>query len=107
MSEHTIKIVDGHVQFVYSDELADLMDEGVVAVCRVSHVEPASTYCGGCSRPYEGMEPCTCGTPRRPVADMGWVADMKPVGGPLLGTYLTRAEALAGEREWLTEHRGL
>jgi hypothetical protein len=113
MSDHTIKIQDGKLQFVYDDALGDLLDEGTVAVCRVSHVEP------------------------HPATGLGWVADMRPVGGPILGAdgatftpqselpmehfgsvekavigaalapFKTRADALAAERAWLTEHRGL
>ena len=30
-----------------------------------------------------------------------WWADMSPVGGPLLGPFLTRTEALKREVEWL------
>lgn len=110
MSKHTIKIKDGHVLFVYDDELGDLMDEGTVAVCRASHVEPHPTR-------------------------TGWLADMRPSGGPVLGLagewqpthdkglaelpeedmqhigmldpFKTRQEALAAEREWLTKEKGL
>jgi hypothetical protein len=80
--EHTIKIVDGHVQFVYSDDLADLLDEGTVAVCRVSHVEFDNDL-------------------------KGWTADMSPVDGPVLGPFNTRAEGLVAEREWLAKEKGL
>ena len=107
MSDHTIKIENGHLSFVYDDALADLLDEGVVAVCRVSHVEPHPTK-------------------------TGWLADMSPVGGPVLGAddavfrlhkdcdcdecermilamapFKTRAGALNAEREWLTKEKGL
>lgn len=105
MKEHRIVIENGVAKFVYSDELASLANGG--RVVRASHVEPASDYCGGCSRPFTGDDPCQCGEPRRPVADHGWVADMKPVHGPLLGTYVTRQEALDGEREWLRTELGL
>lgn len=112
MAEHTIKIDNGHLSFVYDDELGDLLDEGTVAVCRASHVEP------------------------HPVLKSGWVADMRPSGGPILGfesqfqpqsvlpmehmselelsmvqkcvvPFTTRAEALAAERAWLTKNKGL
>jgi len=107
MSEHTIKISNGHATFVYDDALGDLLDEGTAAVCRVSHVEP---------HPSKN----------------GWLADMSPVGGPVLGAYAsavlphkecdcdtcetvmlaltpfkTRAAALQAERDWLTKERGL
>lgn len=89
---------------VYDDELLPLIDRASrLTTERASFVEPASTYCGGCSRPF----PCACGHPRRPVADIGWVADMAPSGGPLLGTYLTRADALTEERRWLADHKGV
>jgi hypothetical protein len=83
MSDHTIKIENGHIQFVYDDALGDLLAEGTVAVCRVSDVEPD--------------------------ARGGWSADMTKAGAPgvLLGPFPTRAEALRAEREWLAENRGL
>ena len=34
-----------------------------------------------------------------------WWADMKPVGGPLLGPFGRRSEALAAEVRWLEENR--
>lgn len=78
---HTIRINGGRVQFVYDDELVDLLHEGESAVCRVSHVEPSP---GG-----------------------GWTADMGPVGGCVLGPFPTRAEALVAERAWLSAEQGL
>ena len=104
--EHTLKILDGHISFVYDDALGDLLDEGTAAVCRVSHVEP---------HPSKN----------------GWLADMAPVGGPVIGLttvtrphqacdcdacealvlaldpFKTRGEALAAERQWLTKEKGL
>lgn len=107
MSEHTIKISDGRLTFVYDDALGDLLDEGTAAVCRVSHVEPHPTK-------------------------KGWLADMSPVGGPILGAdeaffrphkdcdcddcervidgmtpFRARSAALKAERDWLTQERGL
>ena len=73
---------DGTVRHVYDDVLAGLCGDDLVTR-RASHVEPVRG---------------------------GWVADMSPVGGPVLlaeyGTdpiapFLTRADALAAEREWL------
>jgi hypothetical protein len=33
-----------------------------------------------------------------------WQADLSPVGGPVLGPFLRRSEALEAERSWLEEH---
>ena len=33
-----------------------------------------------------------------------WLADLAPVGGPVLGPFNLRSEALAAEAEWLSEH---
>lgn len=76
-----IQIVNGVMEFIYSDELVDLLDTGVASVARASHVEPAP---GG-----------------------GWTADMAPSNGPVLGPFRTRQEALAKEVAWLHAHRGL
>lgn len=65
---------DGTITAIYSDQLADLFKEGEAKTTRASHVEP----CEG-----------------------GWSADMSPVGGPMLGPFPLREEALAAEVEWL------
>jgi hypothetical protein len=109
MADEVVISVDdeGTLEFVYSDELADVMDLGDVAVCRASHVEPHPTK-------------------------TGWLADMAPSGGPVIGLtsvalrphkdcdcddcdkvvvaldpFKTRAEALKAERVWLTANKGL
>ncbi len=69
-------VFDGfHARAIYSDALEPLLDEGRATIRRASHVEPAD---GG-----------------------GWTADMSPVGGPILGPFRLRADALAKEVEWL------
>jgi hypothetical protein len=99
MSEQTIVInEDGSLQFVWSDELVELAEQGEAHIVRASHVEPHGT---------------------------GWTADMRPVNGPIvfadgqtfgldgeenyppLKPFRTRAEALAAERKWLADHMGL
>jgi hypothetical protein len=69
---------NGQLQFIYSDELSELLNLGRASVRRVSHVEPAV---GG-----------------------GWTADLSPVEpGVVLGPFGLRSEALAAEIEWLKE----
>ena len=36
-----------------------------------------------------------------PTADGRWTADLRPVGGPVLGPFARRSEALEAERAWL------
>lgn len=72
------------MSFIYTDNLAPLLDEGVATVERVSHVEPSC---------IDGLH--------------GWTADMTPVNGPVLGPFTTRAEALDAEHVWLQRERGL
>ena len=101
MDEQDIYIgADGSLQFVYSDELAGVFAEDAPETRRASHVEPA---------------------PR----GRGWLADMRPVGGPVLGAdgtwvdahgwpvtraslaglqpFATRQEALDAEIAWLAQ----
>jgi hypothetical protein len=33
-----------------------------------------------------------------------WFADLAIMGGPRLGPFLVRSQALAAERQWLSEH---
>ena len=72
---------DGRLEFVWSDQLATFRDLGQTSIKRASHVE--------------GTE------------DGRWTADMGPSGGPVLGPFELREQALTAEREWLAEHRGL
>lgn len=71
---------DGTVRYIYSDDLhAAMAPLGESRIRRASHVEPDEG--GG-----------------------GWLADMAPVGGPVLGPFASRREALAREVAWLTDH---
>lgn len=65
---------DGTAQGRYDDRLP-LRSLGPQTIQRASHVEP---------------------TPHGQ-----WQADLAPVGGPVLGPYPTRAEALEAEAAWL------
>ena len=67
----------GRISCIY-DEAIDLAALGSVSIARASHVEPDA---GG-----------------------RWVADLAPVGGPALGPFALRSEALAAERAWLETH---
>jgi hypothetical protein len=95
--EHTILIENGTVSFIYSDDLAPLVQALGATVTRASHVEPHPSG--------------------------GWIADMRPSGGPILGAqgswanddlaidmvkgFALREEALAAERVWLAKEKGL
>jgi len=76
MSEEMELVVgaDGGVKCIY-DETLDLRELGRLTITRASHVEPDS--------------------------DGNWWADMGPSGGPVLGPFGSRSEALAAERGWL------
>lgn len=77
--EHVLRFdATGSVSFVWDDDLADLKEHGAVSIRRASHVEPDENG--------------------------DWIVDLAPVGGPTLGPFDLRAEALAAEREWLRWH---
>jgi len=65
---------DGVARCIY-DEALDLRELGKLQITRASHVEPDA----------EGY----------------WWADMGPSGGPVLGPFMSRTEALGAERGWL------
>jgi hypothetical protein len=69
-----IVAADGVARCIYGEEL-DLRKLGKLQITRASHVEPDAEGC--------------------------WWADMGPVGGPMLGPFTSRSEALAAERGWL------
>lgn len=64
---------DGTVRCVY-DEAVELAALGSLTIQRASRVEP------------EGGQ---------------WTADLAPVGGPVLGPFVRRSEALQAEQAWL------
>lgn len=67
----------GQVRYVY-DDAVDLTALGRSTISRASHVEPDE----------HGQ----------------WLADLGPVGGPRLGPFPLRSQALAAERCWLETH---
>ena len=67
----------GDVLCLYGEEI-DLASIGVLRIRRASHVEPD--------------------------AFGRWWADLSPVGGPVLGPFGRRGEALATESNWLGRH---
>jgi hypothetical protein len=70
---------DGTVTAIYSDDLAGLLaTASKVSIKRASHVEPTE--------------------------DGKWTADMAPSGGPVLGPFNLRGEALDAEQEWLLKN---
>jgi hypothetical protein len=68
---------DGTVRCLYTEDL-DLDVLGSLQIARASHVEPRE----------QGR----------------WHADLRPVGGPVLGPFRRRGEALEAERGWLEAH---
>ena len=68
---------DGSVRCVYAEEL-DLSALGPLTITRASHVEPDSS----------GQ----------------WVADLSPIGGPVLGPFGRRSQSLHAEQDWLNAH---
>ncbi len=67
----------GHGRCLYGEEI-DLTALGTLTIQRGSHVEPDAA----------GQ----------------WWADLSPVGGPRLGPYHRRSEALTAEQAWLETH---
>ena len=67
----------GEVRCLY-DETLPLADFGRLTISRGSLVEPTDA----------GL----------------WTADLSPVGGPMLGPFATRSQALNAERDWLEAH---
>jgi hypothetical protein len=65
---------EGEVRCLYGERI-DLASFGSLSITRASHVEPD---------------------------DQGkWWAELSPVGGPRLGPFARRSQALAAEQQWL------
>ena len=67
----------GTVRCIYAEQI-DLAALGRLTIARASHVEPDRLG--------------------------AWLADLAPVGGPLLGPFPSRSRALAAEFAWLEAH---
>ena len=78
-----IVIKNGRLQAIAPDDLGLLNEIGTCTIHRASHVEPTTTVTG-----------------------IQWTADLSPVGGPLLGPFISRSLALAAERDWLEQRLG-
>ena len=77
-----LTVENGCVQFICSNELEPMLEQGTASVRRVSHVE-------------------------WDYNQQGWTADMSPVGGTVLGAFKHRSEALKAEHELLVRNRNL
>ena len=67
----------GNTRCIYNEAIP-LQQLGRIKIRRGSHVEPVSSG--------------------------KWIADMKPVDGPVLGPFNVRSQALVAERRWLEKH---
>ena len=67
----------GALRGIY-DEALDWRALGKVSIRRASHVEPDAAG--------------------------RWFADLSPAGGPRLGPFMRRSQALAAEIDWLSAH---
>lgn len=67
----------GQIKAIYAESI-DLRSLGSLNISRASHVEPDGSGC--------------------------WLADLSLIGGPMLGPFDLRSDALAVELRWLEEH---
>jgi hypothetical protein len=74
---HLVVDPTGQVRALYTDDL-DLAALGRPVIRRAGNVEPGP--------------------------DGRWSADLRPVGGPVLGTFDRRSQALEAEHDWLEAH---
>lgn len=75
---------DGRMRFIHDDRLAGLVRAGEGSIHRASRVEPGD--------PALGQEP------------LSWYVDLAAVGGPVLGPFGHRQQALDAEVRWLIDH---
>lgn len=66
---------DGKIEHIYSDRLAYLTDLGKSETKRISSVEPTEKG--------------------------DWLVDLSPIGGPKLGPFSLREDALQAEVKWV------
>lgn len=93
----------GEVRAIYSPLTSQIAKAlgGPVTTRRASHVEPTADLSEAARRSIFEIWGCW---PSEVLWPSAWWADMTPVGGPVLGPYETREEALDDEKVWLEEH---
>lgn len=72
---------DGTLEFLYGDDLSPLMSLGNTTIQRASTVDP-----------------------RQENGQVNWYADLALSGGPELGPFPTREEAIVAETTWLNQN---
>ena len=76
-----VRIKDGKITFIYDDVMLPFLSLGKADVRRASHVEPIVVH-----------------------GAVKWQADLAPSGGPILGPFDTKRQALDAEVEWLNDN---
>ena len=78
MSQEIQIVVSGsEIRFIHQDDLAEALQAGKTITRRASHVEPGKG---------------------------GWMSDLGPVNGPVLGPFRRRDTALQAEENWLRKN---
>ena len=103
--------VDGRsVRHIYADDLVKLTDKfgEDTEIKRASYVEPTEVL-GDIPGALDWLQVNRPGVIYETVPGFvslpsGWWADMRPSGGPILGHFRSRQEALDAELAWLSEH---
>lgn len=98
-NEFQLKIApNGAITAIYDDDLADFFTIGHATIQRASHIEPVTVG----ELPWSARVNLPQGIDLNDLsASAGWCADMQPSGGPILGPFPLRQQALDAERTWL------
>lgn len=105
---NAIKIVfrEGRAEFVNNPALSGLLSQGTARVTRASHVLPVSLPLRALfvilRRAFGETGAVSQFTRRWPCL---WRVDLAPSGGPVIGPFKDREEAISREVEWLNTHR--
>ena len=94
---------DGTVTFIHDDDAAGMFAGEKAKTRRASHVEPSHECCPHCGKVIGHDADCSFEEFAGPLIPTGWTANLAPVGGPVLGPFARRGDALAAEVAWLRE----
>jgi len=106
---------DGSLRHIHDDELTSTLAPlvGAQQIERASHVEPTATLlqlpgATDCLiEQYKARENASLAEAVEYTQQLHatlWWADMRPSGGPILGPFEGREQALAAELVWLDQH---
>ena len=96
---------DGNLEFLMEPEAGDLLQQGMVVTRRASHILPKGKILRIAFKAIRGIFGETGKVSEWTRQwQCRWIVDLGPSGGPVLGWFGDRRNAIAAEQHWLANN---